>query len=93
MLSELYERPELLEPPGAIVTGFLYEDRLTILAGREKCGKSMLMGFLAARCSHFMRVLWLGLEEPLGDAGAPVQALRRRPRQHPDHRQAHRRAR
>ena len=67
MLRELYERPELLEPPPAIVPGFIYADRLTVLPCREKGGKSTLMGYLAAGCSHFMRVLWLGLEEPLGD--------------------------
>ena len=67
MLRELYERPELLEPPPAIVPGFIYADRFTVLPCREKGGKSTLMGFLAADCSHYMRVLWLGLEEPLGD--------------------------
>ena len=67
MLRELYNRPELLEPPPSIVHGFIYADRLTVMSCREKGGKSTLMGWLAAQCSHHMRVLWLGLEEPLGD--------------------------
>jgi len=68
MLRDLIDRPELTAPPQAIVPGFLYVDRLTLLAAREKAGKSTLMGWLASLGSHHDRILWLGLEEPLGDA-------------------------
>jgi hypothetical protein len=40
---------------------------LTVLAGLQKLGKSTLMGYLAAALSHHVKVIWCGLEEPLGD--------------------------
>lgn len=78
-LSELFRRPELLEPPPCIVPRFAWEGRVTLLAAREKVGKSTLMGqavaALAAAPTEFMgeaipgphKTLWVGIDEPLGD--------------------------
>jgi len=74
LLRELYSNPDILKMPEAIVHGVLYPDALTVLAGREKSGKSTLMGYYAAKLSHYAVVLWFGLEESLGD---PVRRFKR----------------
>jgi hypothetical protein len=67
LLKDLHERPELLEPPPAIVHGFLYESRLTGLPSREKFGKTTILGWIIASLSHYVRIVWVGLEGTLGD--------------------------
>ncbi len=77
LLSDLLARPELLQPPPLIVPHLGWEGRVTLLASEEKLGKSTLAGQAAA---HLVRgagflggiaparaVLWLALDEPLGD--------------------------
>ena len=78
LLSTLVARPELLEPPVAVLPVLAYRGRLTIFAGREKAGKSTLIAHGAAALSRgepFLgyplagpgRTLWVGLEEATGD--------------------------
>lgn len=50
-LRELLEDPDLLEPPRAIVPRLVWKERTTLLAAREKCGKSTLAGACAAAVS------------------------------------------
>ncbi len=77
LLSDLLNQPELLQPPPVIVPKLAWEGRVSLLAAEEKAGKSTLAGQAAA---HLVRgagflggmapartVLWLALDEPLGD--------------------------
>lgn len=76
-LSELVRRPELLVPPRAVVPRFAYEGRVTLLAAREKDGKSTLCrqavaallqaGAFLGETVEPARVAWLALDEPPGD--------------------------
>ena len=50
-LSELLEDPTILEPPRAVVPRLVFENRVTLLAAREKTGKSTLAGAAAAAVS------------------------------------------
>lgn len=77
-LSELVERPELLEPPAPVVAPLAYEGRLTLLAGREKLGKTTLVRQVIANASvgesldesviEPKKVLAFFLEDSLGDS-------------------------
>ncbi len=77
-LAELFAKPELLEPPEAVIPRLAYRGRLVILAGPDKSGKSTLLGCAAAELSQggvFLGktlekggVVWCGLEEAPGDA-------------------------
>jgi hypothetical protein len=79
-LSELLTRPELLSPPDAVVPKLAYAGRATLIAAPDKAGKSTLVASATAavsRRTHFFgdrtggqsgRVLWVGLEEAVGDA-------------------------
>lgn len=78
-LEDLLLRPELLLPPPAVIPRLAWEGRVTLLASREKVGKSTLMGQAVAALSKaptpFLsddietggRTLWLGLDEPMPD--------------------------
>jgi hypothetical protein len=76
-LATLLADPTLLRPPRAWVPGILYAGRLTLVVAREKCGKSTLAAFAAAKLTlgagvwqgrkSACRVVWAGLEEALGD--------------------------
>lgn len=76
-LGELLADPALTDPPHALVPDLVYAGRVTLLSGREKSGKSTLVGQAAAALScggSFLgatlepaRVLWLPLDEPRGD--------------------------
>ncbi len=77
-LADLLGRPELLRVPPVIMPHFAFEGRLTLLAAGEKVGKSTLLGqavaanvegveFLGEAAAN-RTVLWLALDEPLGDA-------------------------
>ncbi|MBA2686894.1 MAG: AAA family ATPase [Gemmatimonadaceae bacterium] len=77
-LAELYQFPELLTPPPAIIPGIAYAGRVTLKSGREKSGKSTLMGQAIAALSRGGRFLdevlsplpslWYAIDEPLGDS-------------------------
>jgi hypothetical protein len=76
-LMELLQRPELLLPPPAVIAPFAYSGRVTLISGREKVGKSTVMAQAVVALSRGdelwgellqrQRVLWIGLDEPLGD--------------------------
>lgn len=60
--------PARLAPPEAFVARFLHRGRTTMLYAREKRGKSTLVASLVAQLSRTgLRVLWLALDEALGD--------------------------
>jgi RecA-family ATPase len=79
LLTDLLADPKLLEPPPLIVPRLAWEGRVTLLAAREKLGKSTLMGqaaamlarspqsFLGDEITAPANTLWLGLDEPMGD--------------------------
>ncbi len=77
MLSDLVGQPELLEPPVFVVPHVAWEGRVSLLAAEEKAGKSTLTGQAAATLVtagtflgiplELRPVLWLALDEPLGD--------------------------
>lgn len=76
-LSEILEDPDVLEPPKATAPRLAWKGRLTLLAAREKGGKSTLAGAAAAAVSSgrtFLgepceagNVLIVSLEESTGD--------------------------
>lgn len=51
-LRELWEDPDALRPPRAIIPKLVWEGHVTLLAGREKGGKSTLAGAAAAAVSN-----------------------------------------
>lgn len=73
-LAELLRNPRLLDPPPAHITPLLYHERVTLLAGREKDGKSTLASAAIAALSReadflghstkCVSVLWLTEEHP-----------------------------
>jgi hypothetical protein len=76
-LREVLADPEVLNPPRAVVPRLAWAGRVVLLAAREKAGKSTFAGQAAAALSAggtFLgerlaeeHVLWLGLEEHIGD--------------------------
>jgi hypothetical protein len=76
-LAALLADPELTRPPASIIPDFLYEGRVTLLSAREKVGKTTLAAHAVAELTRggvFLgthlaaaRVLWLAIDEPLGD--------------------------
>ncbi|MEZ4414633.1 MAG: AAA family ATPase [Gemmatimonadota bacterium] len=76
-LAEILEDPDVLSAPTPVVPNLAWEGRVTLLAAREKDGKSTLAGAAAAAKSGGHRflgsplapgvVLYLGLEEHVGD--------------------------
>lgn len=77
-LDELWENDSIMRPPPPIVPRLAWAGRSTLLAAREKSGKSTLVGYIAAMVSSGGRflgdpcekgdVLLVGLEENPGDA-------------------------
>ena len=76
-LAAILADPKALQPPRAVVERFAWSGRVTLLAAREKAGKSTLISALASAAStgrRFLgdetiqgRVLIIGLEEHLND--------------------------
>lgn len=76
-LDEVWENTEMMQPPPPVVPYLAWSARSTLLAAREKSGKSTLTGFMAAQVSRggdFLgepcargHVLIIGLEEFIGD--------------------------
>jgi putative DNA primase/helicase len=50
-LDELWENDSIMRPPPAIVPRLAWAGRSTLLAAREKIGKSTLVGYIAAKVS------------------------------------------
>lgn len=83
-MLELLEEPGLLQPPRPVVPKLAWEGRVTLLAAREKAGKSTLASAAVAALSAGDwlfgtrltpgKVLLLSLEEHVGDV---VRRLRR----------------
>ena len=84
-LAEILADPTALEGPKVVAPRFAYEGRSTLLAGREKDGKSTQGSAIAAAVSaglHFLgepcrpgRVLYWALEEPLSDPARRLVAF------------------
>lgn len=51
-LDELWENDSIMRPPPPVVPRMAWAGRSTLLAAREKIGKSTLMGFIAAQVSN-----------------------------------------
>lgn len=76
-LSDLWKSESIMRPPPTVVPRLAWVGRSTLLAAREKSGKSTLIGYIASRVSRgeeFLGeycvagdVLIVGLEEFLGD--------------------------
>lgn len=79
-LEELLKRPELLVPPPVVIPRIARRGRTTLIAGADKAGKSTLLAHATAAHSkrgYFLdepvgaetaNIVWVGLEEALGDA-------------------------
>ena len=77
-LDELWSNSAVMTPPPVVVPRLAWAGRLTLIAAREKAGKSTLTGFVSAEVSrggNFLdepcaagNVLVIGLEEFIGDA-------------------------
>lgn len=84
-LAELLEDPEILRPPEAVAPRFAWRGRLTLLAAREKRGKSTLAAACAASVTRGRSlmgdaceagpVLWLALEEHPADLARKLVAF------------------
>lgn len=76
-LAELLSDASALRPPQVVIPRLAWAGRTTLLAAREKAGKSTLASAAAAAVSrggpwlgdptHGGKVLWVGLEEHVGD--------------------------
>lgn len=76
-LSEILEDPDITRPPEVVVPGLAWRERVTLLAAREKGGKSTLVGAAAAALSagspfvgedvEAGTVLWVSLEEHMSE--------------------------
>lgn len=77
-LSELWDNDTVMRPPPPVVPRLAWSGRSTLLAAREKSGKSTLVGYTTAQVTRgavFLGepcekgdVLLVGLEEFIGDA-------------------------
>lgn len=77
-LDELLDDDEIMRPPPPVVPRLAWSGRSTLLAAREKSGKSTLIGYIASQVTRggtFLgepcergEVLIIGLEEFIGDA-------------------------
>ena len=77
LLSDLFNRPDLLAAPRAVVPRLAYEGRITLLSAPRKSGKSTLVGAAVSALSRGDEFLgnpttpgttvWAVLDEPLGD--------------------------
>jgi 5S rRNA maturation endonuclease (ribonuclease M5) len=76
-MAEILQNPSVLEAPQAILSHLAWPGRVTLLAAREKLGKSTLAAAAAAAASAGRlwlgsparqgNVLWVGLEEHMND--------------------------
>ena len=86
-LGDLLRDDDLTAPPEPVVEGLIFRGRVTMVAGREKAGKSTFAGAMTAavtRGAEFVgrktkqgRVVYIGgFDEPLGDAVARLVEFR-----------------
>jgi len=85
LLRNLLDTPELLAPPEMVIPYVAAVGRLSMVAAREKLGKSTFAAYTAAAVSLGRElwgtdvaqglVLWVGLEEEPGDAVRRFKAL------------------
>jgi len=74
LASDLANDPEINRPLVEIIPWLSVACRLTLVVAREKLGKTTLLAFCATEISRgdhlgvAGRVLWCGLEEPVGDS-------------------------
>lgn len=79
--------PDILRPPRIILPHFAVEGRVTLFSGREKVGKSELLGSAVAAASRGdavlgtpvpgpVRTLWYAIDEPVQDAVRRFERLR-----------------
>jgi hypothetical protein len=89
-LQEILSDPDAMKEPEPVVPRLAWAGRVTLLAGREKLGKSTLASAGAAATSSAARflgehgtagpVLWVGLEEHPGDTAARFVTFGAEPR-------------
>lgn len=90
-LDELLKDEEMMRPPPPVVPYLAWSSRSTLLAAREKSGKSTLTGYMAAcvsRGTEFLDepcehgpVLIIGLEEFIGDTARRLRDFGAAPEQ------------
>ncbi len=90
-LREILQAPGASQGPKAIVERFVYAERVTLLAAREKAGKSTIAGAIAAAVSAgkpFLddsvaagTVLYVGLEDHLFDTANRIDSFGANPDQ------------
>jgi putative DNA primase/helicase len=88
-LDELLENDSVMRPPPVIVPRLAWAGRSTLLAAREKAGKSTLAGYVTAAVANGSRflgepcqlgtVLVIGLEEFIGDTARRLREFRADP--------------
>lgn len=77
-LADYQSDPEMLRPPAAIIPSLAWRQRVTLISGREKAGKTTLVGYGVAAVSQGSAFLgekpempetslWLHLEGHVGD--------------------------
>jgi hypothetical protein len=84
-LAEILANPDAMRPPEAVIPRLVWRERVTLLAAREKDGKSTIASAGAAATSDGARflgehgiagpVLWVGLEEHVGDTAGRFQSF------------------
>jgi hypothetical protein len=78
-LGDWLADPEILRPPRVIIPHIAVEGRVTLLSGREKIGKSELLGYAVAAASRGVdvlgtpllapvRTIWYAIDEVVADA-------------------------
>ena len=89
-LGQWLEDPDILKPPEIILPHVAVRGRVSLLSGREKIGKSTLVGGIVAVASNGAPVfgvpltkpvttLWYALDEPLSDTVRRFDRLRADP--------------
>jgi len=84
-LREMLDNPQILIPPKALIPHLAWPGRATLISGREKSGKSTLVGqgvAASTRGGEFLGeqlqpavTLWYGIDEDIGDTVRRVSAF------------------
>jgi hypothetical protein len=89
-LAEIFQSPELLEPPTPLIPYLAYEGRVTLLAAAPKAGKSTILSqavsaystgepFLGQPVGDAGLTLWYTIDEPLADTARRFAAFNAKP--------------